>query len=208
MSHPDPDFVLKVIMIGDSGVGKSCLLKGFMGEGFDNGYTSTIGVDFEIKAVVIGDRHVNLQVWDTAGQERFHTITTTYYRSSDAILLVFDVTDKQSWKNCERWLEDVRRYAKDTVEIMLIANKLDIPNKRVIDYKTAKDWADKNDMEFMETSAKTNANVEKAFLKVAEKALIQKAAATTAQKKDGQGTTNSVQLTTTPHSSESTGCSC
>jgi len=164
-------------MVGDSGVGKSCLLKAFMGEPFDKNYTSTIGVDFEIKPVSINDRQVNLQIWDTAGQERFRTITTSYYRSSDAILLIFDVSEKQTFKNCEAWLEDVRLYAKDKVDILLLGNKADLVSKRVIDYKTAKEFADKHGMMYMETSAKQNVNVDKAFTKLATAAYQQKTAA-------------------------------
>jgi len=176
----DAELILKIIMVGDSGFGKSCLLKAFMGEPFDKSYTSTIGVDFEIKPITITDakveKQVNLQIWDTAGQERFRTITTSYYRSSDAILLIFDVSEKQTFKNCEAWLEDVRLYAKDKVDIMLLGNKADLVSKRVIDYKTAKEFADKHNMMYMETSAKQNVNVDKAFTKLATAAYAQKVA--------------------------------
>ena len=172
LPQADAELVLKVIMVGDSGVGKSCLLKAFMGEPFDKLYTSTIGVDFEIKPIAIPDgkdkeRHVNLQIWDTAGQERFRTITTSYYRSSDAILLIFDVSDKQTFKNCEAWLEDVRLYAREKVDIMLIGNKADLVSKRLIDFKSAKEFADRHGMMYLETSAKQNVNVDKAFTKLA-----------------------------------------
>jgi len=158
------DFVLKVIMVGDSGVGKSCLLKSFMGDPFEQGYTSTIGVDFEIKPVIIDGKTVNLQIWDTAGQERFRTITTSYYRSADAILLVFDVTEKSSFKNLEVWMEDIRSYAKPNVDIMLIGNKIDVDKPRAVDFQTAKQYADDNHFLYIETSAKKLVNVEKAFL--------------------------------------------
>jgi len=177
LPNADAEFILKIIMVGDSGVGKSCLLKAFMGEPFDKNYTSTIGVDFEIKPVSINERQVNLQIWDTAGQERFRTITTSYYRSSDAILLIFDVSEKQTFKNCEAWLEDVRLYAKDKVDILLLGNKADLVSKRVVDYKTAKEFADKHGMLYMETSAKQNVNVDKAFTKLATAAYQQKTAA-------------------------------
>ncbi|GAB5356816.1 hypothetical protein AAMO2058_000321200 [Amorphochlora amoebiformis] len=116
----DFDFHLKIIMVGDSGVGKSCLLKSFMGKEFTEGYVSTIGVDFEMKQTTIQGKKVNLQIWDTAGQERFRTITTSYYRSCDAILLVFDISDNSTFTNIEAWLEDVRSYARKDVNIMLI----------------------------------------------------------------------------------------
>lgn len=166
-SLPNPDdMVLKVILIGDSGVGKSCLLKSFMGDPFKGVYTSTIGVDFEIKPIQIDGKTVNLQIWDTAGQERFRTITTSYYRSADAILLVFDLADERTFQNLDAWLEDVRLYASRSVEICLIGNKVDLQEERMIDFKDAKAYADKHNFQYFETSAKSKVNVEKAFTKL------------------------------------------
>jgi len=179
--------ILKIIMVGDSGVGKSCLLKSFMGEQveFDKSFPSTIGVDFEIKPVSLAipngangtqtqAKMINLQIWDTAGQERFRTITTSYYRSSDAIMLVFDVSDETSFRNLGAWLQDVRLYAREKVNIMLLANKADLVDKRVVDFKTAKEFAESNNLMYMETSAKADLNVEKAFTKLATVAYQQK----------------------------------
>ena len=137
LPNPD-DLVLKLILVGDSGVGKSCLLKAFMGDPFKGVYTSTIGVDFEIKPLTLHGRTINLQIWDTAGQERFRTITTSYYRSADAIMLVFDLTDEQSFANVELWMEDVRLYSQRHVEVVLIGNKCDLAEDRRLDYKDAK----------------------------------------------------------------------
>jgi small GTP-binding protein len=174
--NADYDYLLKIIMVGDSGVGKSALLKSFMGEEFTKHYVSTIGVDFEIKQVVMNDKKVHMQIWDTAGQERFRTITTSYYRSSDAILLVFDVTDPNSFKNIHAWLEDVRQYARKDVDIMLVGNKVDLEKDRKVEFKTAKDFAEDNFIPYMETSAKTNFNVNQAFNSVAMAALQEKMA--------------------------------
>lgn len=167
LPNPD-DIVLKVILVGDSGVGKSCLLKTFMGDPFKGVYTSTIGVDFEIKPIQIDGKTVNLQIWDTAGQERFRTITTSYYRSADAILLVFDLTDEKTFQNLEAWMEDVRLYAQRHVEIMLLGNKVDLNDDRVVEYRDAKAYADKNNFQYFETSAKTKINVDKAFTKLTQ----------------------------------------
>jgi len=196
MSNPNPmpsgpgvsDLVLKIILVGDSGVGKSCLLKSFMGDPFKGDYTSTIGVDFEIKPVVIENKTVNLQIWDTAGQERFRTITTSYYRSADAILLVFDLTDDKTFRNLEAWMEDVRLYAQRNVEIMLIGNKVDLQQERIVEYKEAKAYADKNNFQYLETSAKKKMNVDKAFHKLAQSVVsskqLQKKPRESAQKVD------------------------
>jgi Ras-related protein Rab-1A len=174
--NADYDYLLKIIMVGDSGVGKSALLKSFMGEEFTKHYVSTIGVDFEIKQVIMNDKKVHLQIWDTAGQERFRTITTSYYRSSDAILLVFDVTDANSFKNIQAWLEDVRQYARKDVDIMLVGNKVDLEKERKVEFKSAKEFADDNFIPYMETSAKTSFNVNQAFNTVALAALQEKMA--------------------------------
>lgn len=163
----DYDFHLKIIMVGDSGVGKSCLLKSFMGKEFSEGYVSTIGVDFEMKQATIHDKKVNLQIWDTAGQERFRTITTSYYRSSDAILIVFDISDETTFRNVEAWLDDVRSYARETCDVMLIGNKVDLYAERKVSFDKAKSYADERGMTYIETSAKTHFNVSKAFETVA-----------------------------------------
>ena len=156
MSHlPNPDdVVLKLILVGDSGVGKSCLLKAFMGDPFRAVYTSTIGVDFEIKPLLLHNRTVNLQIWDTAGQERFRTITTSYYRSADAIMLVFDLTDERSLRAIETWMEDVRLYSQRGVECALIGNKCDLQDERRVDFKDAKAYADKNGFMYFEDQRK------------------------------------------------------
>jgi len=179
LPNPD-DLVLKVILVGDSGVGKSCLLKSFMGDPFKGAFTSTIGVDFEIKPIQIDGKTVNLQIWDTAGQERFRTITTSYYRSADAILMVFDLTDERTFTNLDAWMEDVRLYAQRSVEIMLVGNKVDLNEERAVEYKDAKSYADKNNFQYFETSAKTKINVDKAFTKLTQTVYATKVAAAAA----------------------------
>lgn len=166
LTPPECDMLLKIIIIGDSGVGKSAILKCYMGDPFQSAYTSTIGVDFEIKPIVLDGKTINLQVWDTAGQERFRTITTSYYRSSNGIILTFDITNEQSFAHLDHWLDDIRAYAKSNVEIMLIGNKIDLEDRRVISYRVAKEYADKNGMQYMESSAKQNINVEMAFTRL------------------------------------------
>lgn len=173
---PECDLVLKIIMVGDSGVGKSCLLKSFMGDPFQQGYNSTIGVDFEIKPMNIDGRTVNLQIWDTAGQERFRTITTSYYRISDAVLMVFDVTASDSFANLRPWLEDVRLYARENVDVLVVGNKVDLKEDRQVDHATAKEFCDRHGLQYIETSAKRHVNVEGCFLKLAHTALQSKLA--------------------------------
>eukprot|EP00479_Gromia_sphaerica_P010523 TRINITY_DN4867_c0_g1_i1.p1 TRINITY_DN4867_c0_g1~~TRINITY_DN4867_c0_g1_i1.p1 ORF type:complete len:210 (-),score=28.85 TRINITY_DN4867_c0_g1_i1:476-1105(-) len=170
-SDKDYDFLLKVVMIGDSGVGKSCLLKRFSSGEFEPGYISTIGVDFEIRTLTIEQKTVKLQIWDTAGQERFHNITTSYYRGAHCIMLVYDVTSGQSFKNVPRWLNQIKQYGSKDVKVLLVGNKTDLVEKRIVSYNDALDLAKELSLEVMETSAKDATNVDKAFLKIATEAL-------------------------------------
>jgi small GTP-binding protein len=209
LPNPD-DLVLKVILVGDSGVGKSCLLKSFMGDPFKGVYTSTIGVDFEIKPIQIDGKTVNLQIWDTAGQERFRTITTSYYRSADAILMVFDLTDEKTFSNLEAWMEDVRLYAQRHVEIMLVGNKVDLNEERVVDYKEAKSYAEKHNFQYFETSAKTKINVDKAFTKLTQTVYQTKVAA---MQKSQQADASQRRVSLTAQNSQKSaegdgGCAC
>ncbi len=145
-----------------------------MGKEFTEGYISTIGVDFEMKTTTIHDKKVNLQIWDTAGQERFRTITTSYYRNSDAILIVFDIADATTFRNVQAWLDDVRSYARKDVEILLVGNKVDLYQDRKVSFEAAKKFADSHNMNYIETSAKTHFNVTKAYESVATDACTRK----------------------------------
>ncbi|XP_062603440.1 ras-related protein Rab-1A-like [Saccostrea cucullata] len=159
----DSDYVFKILLIGDSGVGKSSLMLKFTDESFTETYISTIGVDFKIRTLEIDGKTVRLQIWDTAGQERFKTITTAYYRNADGILVVYDITDKESFQNVSKWLEDVENYSNKRVYKVLVGNKADLQPKRVVNYTEAKNFADQHNIPVIETSAKTSNNVEQLF---------------------------------------------
>lgn len=167
----DYDFLLKVVLIGDSGVGKSCLLKRFSSGDFEPGYISTIGVDFEIRTLQIEGKTVKLQIWDTAGQERFHNITTSYYRGAHCIMLVYDITSAGSFKNVPKWLQQIRQYGSKDVEVLLVGNKSDLTEKRVVQLNDALDLGTQLSLEVMETSAKDATHVDESFLKIARDAL-------------------------------------
>lgn len=154
-------------MIGDSSVGKSCLLLRFADNSFTESYISTIGVDFRFRTVKIGGKTVKLQIWDTAGQERFRTITSAYYRGADGIIMVYDVTRRDSFDHVQDWLNEVERYAKQGLcKKLLIGNKCDRTD-RAVNFKEGKDFANQLDVPFFETSAKNAVNVEAAFLNMA-----------------------------------------
>lgn len=158
------DYLFKLLLIGDSGVGKSCLLLRFADDTYTESYISTIGVDFKIRTVELDGKTIKLQIWDTAGQERFRTITSSYYRGAHGIIVVYDITDIESFNNVKLWLHEIDRYASEHVNKLLIGNKSDLTTKRAVTYEQGKEFADSLGIEFLETSAKNATNVEKAFL--------------------------------------------
>lgn len=162
------DYLCKLLVIGDSGCGKSSLLKRFTDDEFQTGYSSTIGVDFEVRTIDVGAKKIKLQMWDTAGQERFRTITASYYRGSHAVLVVFDVTSEESFANVRRWLAEVSEAQKHSTlpvqpQILLLANKCDLVRQRVVETHRVEELAQELGIPYLETSAKTNTNVAEAF---------------------------------------------
>jgi Ras-related protein Rab-1A len=167
-AKPKEDYELyKILIIGDSGVGKSSLMLRYVDETFSDSYVCTIGVDFKIKTLLVGETLVKLQIWDTAGQDRFKAITASYYRGSHGIILVYDVTNPITFTHVETWLEEVNSTTGGKVTKLLVGNKCDLDQQRAVDYNTAKAWADNLKIPFIEASAKSAENVEKAFLTMA-----------------------------------------
>ena len=161
------DFLFKVVVIGDSGVGKSCLLIRFAEDKFSEEHVSTIGVDFTNRTVEIGDDLVKLQLWDTAGQERFRTVTSTYYRGAQGIVVIFDVTERRSFETVRAWVEDVDKWASSGTVRILVGNKTDLHDARQVPTEEGEQLAEELRMKYYETSARENYNVEEAFLGLA-----------------------------------------
>lgn len=161
------DYLIKLLLIGDSGVGKSCLLLRFSDDQFTPSFITTIGIDFKIRTVELDGKKIKLQIWDTAGQERFRTITTAYYRGAMGILLVFDVTDDKSFGNIGNWIRNIDTHAAPNVSKILIGNKCDLVDKKVIDTERGQALADEYDIEYLECSAKSSTNVDEAFIRLA-----------------------------------------
>ncbi|XP_028843151.1 ras-related protein Rab-37 isoform X1 [Denticeps clupeoides] len=165
----DEDLVHKVMLLGDSAVGKTCVLVRFKDGAFLGGnFIATVGIDFRNKVVTVDNMKVKLQIWDTAGQERFRSVTHAYYRDAQALLLLYDITRKSSFDNIRAWLTEIHEYAQKDVVIMLLGNKSDMAAERVIRPEEGEKLAKEYGVPFMETSAKTGANVELAFLAIAK----------------------------------------
>ena len=158
---------LKFLILGDSDVGKTSLLLKYIDNYFPESHLATIGVEFKTKDVECNGYKIHLQLWDTAGQERFRSITKSYFRNANGVIFVYDITDKKTFKSVKDWVRDSE--ANDTgFKRILLGNKFDLQNKRKVEFKEAKDWADKKQIECMEVSAKLGTNVNKAIMRLVE----------------------------------------
>ncbi|WOK95277.1 ras-related protein RGP1 [Canna indica] len=160
------DYVFKVVLIGDSAVGKSQLLARFSRNEFSIDSKATIGVEFQTRTITIDQKTIKAQIWDTAGQERYRAVTSAYYRGAVGAMLVYDITKRQSFDHVARWLEELRGHADRNIVIMLIGNKSDLGSLRAVPMEDAKEFAQRENLFFMETSALEATNVESAFLTV------------------------------------------
>ncbi|MBA0554375.1 hypothetical protein Golob_013482 [Gossypium lobatum] len=160
------DYVFKVVLIGDSAVGKSQLLSRFTRNEFNIDSKATIGVEFQTKTLLIDHKSVKAQIWDTAGQERYRAVTSAYYRGAVGAMLVYDITKRQSFDHVAKWLEELRGHADKNIVIMLVGNKSDLASLRAVPIEDAKEFAQRESLFFMETSALEATNVESAFLTV------------------------------------------
>uniref|UniRef100_A0A8C6LGH1 small monomeric GTPase n=6 Tax=Nothobranchiidae TaxID=405002 RepID=A0A8C6LGH1_NOTFU len=157
------DFLFKVVLIGDSGVGKSNLLSRFTRNEFNLESKSTIGVEFATRSIQVDGKMIKAQIWDTAGQERYRAITSAYYRGAVGALLVYDIAKHLTYENVERWLKELRDHADNNIVIMLVGNKSDLRHLRAVPTDEARAFAEKNTLSFIETSALDSTNVEEAF---------------------------------------------
>ena len=169
------DHLFKLLLIGDSGVGKSCLLLRFADSTYNDTFIATVGVDFKIRTIQLEGKTVKLQIWDSAGQERFKNICSAYYRGSHGIIVVYSVDDMDSFNNVKNWLNDISRHASENVVKLIIGNKCDLSDRKVVDFQMAKDFADSLGIPIIETSAKDALNVDESFMKIASELLKQHA---------------------------------
>jgi len=165
------DYLLKLLMIGDSGVGKTCLLLSFTTDEFDSDSRSTIGVDLKVKIMNVKNQKVKLTIWDTAGQEQFRTLTSAYYRGAHGVVLVYDVTRAETFRNIREWLKEVEIFStKENVVKALVGNKIDL-SAREVEREEGRQFAEDHGMLFFESSAKTQEGVQQAFQELVFKIL-------------------------------------
>ncbi|XP_042357142.1 ras-related protein Rab-15-like [Plectropomus leopardus] len=162
------DILFRLLMLGDSGVGKTCMLRRFTESDFDPTHISTIGVDFKMKTLELDGIRVRVQIWDTAGQERYQTITKQYYRRAQGIIFVYDITSEPSFQHLVKWASDVDEYAPGKVQRILVGNKSDDELRRQVTRDQGSKLAESYGMEFFETSASTSSNITESFTRVTE----------------------------------------
>ncbi|KAJ1457306.1 putative RAB6 protein [Pelagophyceae sp. CCMP2097] len=203
-SAPAPLAKYKLVFLGDQGVGKTCLINRFVYDTFDKNYQATIGIDFLSKTMYLEDRTVRLQLWDTAGQERFRSLIPSYIRDSSCAVVVYDTTNRSSYLNTAKWIDDVRAERGADVVIVLVANKTDLADKRQVSTDEGAARAAEEKILFVETSAKAGVNVKSLFRRLA--------AALPGGDGEQQAVQNLVDITLTAPSSTSQqnreGCGC
>ena len=190
MANHKYDYLFKLLIIGESGVGKTCLLLRFTDDSFTANHLTTIGIDFKIKIINLENKLIKLQIWDTAGQERFRTITKTYYKGAHGIILTYDVTDANSFKNIRNWIKQIEANAQTNVCKVLVGNKCDKPDRTVTE-EEGKKLAEDFGMILFETSAKTNKKINEIFKYLTTEILKSNASKTTNDNKKLSNEVNS-----------------
>ncbi|CAD8142994.1 unnamed protein product (macronuclear) [Paramecium tetraurelia] len=163
------NYLFKFIIVGDTSVGKSCLLLQYVDKKFRTDHEATIGVEFGAKQMIIKSKVIKIQIWDTAGQESFRSITRSYYRGSIGAILVYDVTRRETFENATIWVNEIKKYGNDNIVIILVANKTDLSDIRKVSEDEAKEMAKQNGLEYIEVCAKQNYKVDEAFQIITEK---------------------------------------
>ncbi|XP_035252785.1 RAB3D, member RAS oncogene family, b isoform X2 [Anguilla anguilla] len=157
------DYMFKLLIIGDSSVGKTSFLFRYADDSFTPAFVSTVGIDFKVKTVFRNNKRIKLQIWDTAGQERYRTITTAYYRGAMGFLLMYDITNEDSFSAVQDWATQIKTYSWDNAQVVLVGNKSDLEEERVVPTEGSRQLANELGFHFFEASAKDNVNVRQAF---------------------------------------------
>lgn len=161
-AHGHVDRTIKLMILGESQIGKSCLIQRYVKNDFGVGYLTTVGIDFQIKYITIQDKNIKLQIWDTAGQERFKNISKNYFQASQGFIVAYDITSRESFNGVKTWVKEIDNHAPKGVKMILIGTKCDL-EKREVCAEEGKEFADKRGIPFLETSAKNDINVATTF---------------------------------------------
>ena len=166
----EEEIVYKVLLLGDSSVGKTCFLLRYCDKSFQDVHLSTIGLDYRLKTITLkNNKNIKLQIWDTAGQDRFRAITKNYYKSANGVLLIYDISNLQTYENVKNWISQIREEANPNVKIYLVGNKIDLPKeKRVVNIEDGEKIAEEFEIKFKEASAKSGTNVNEIFEELVE----------------------------------------
>ena len=167
----DHQYSFKFVLVGDSAVGKTAICKRFCENTFNSNQPQTVGLEFGNRIVEVQGSRIKLQIWDTAGQERFHSITRAYFRSSAAVFLIFDITNRESFNHLGTWVEDANQLSPKTAITVLVGNKTDLDSQRAVSTAEAKDFADQHGLTLFETSALSNDRIDDAFIQTAQSVL-------------------------------------
>jgi Ras-related protein Rab-1A len=163
----DYDYLFKILLLGDSGVGKSSLLIRYIDDNYDEHVNATIGVDYRIKILNLHDKNIKLQLWDTSGQEKFKSITKAYYRGTHGVIVLYETSDRNSFNNVKTWIDEIREISEiEDIPIILVGNKIDLKTRKEVLYEEGKEFADEMNVEFFEISAKDNINIDDVFIKL------------------------------------------
>jgi len=181
------DYMFKLLIIGNSSVGKTSFLFRYADDSFTSAFVSTVGIDFKVKTVFRHDKRVKLQIWDTAGQERYRTITTAYYRGAMGFILMYDITNEESFNAVQDWVLQIKTHSWEKTPVILIGNKCDMANERAVQSEEGKRLADLLGLEFFETSAKENINVKPVFERLVDIILEKMSDASDEPNATGQG---------------------
>ncbi|ESN98859.1 hypothetical protein HELRODRAFT_107032 [Helobdella robusta] len=191
----------KLVLLGESAVGKSSLVLRFVKGQFHDYQESTIGAAFLTQSVCLEDATVKFEIWDTAGQERYHSLAPMYYRGAHVAIVVYDITSQDTFSRAKTWIKELQRQASAGIVICLVGNKIDLADKKMVETSEAKAYADENGLLFMETSAKTATNVTELFIAIAKKLPKNESTSHSGQMRRG------IELNATPQTdSQQTGC--
>ena len=161
------DVKYKIMVLGESKVGKTSLIKRYTKDQFGGVYLTTVGMDFQDKIIEIEDKKVRLQIWDTAGQERFRNVTKSYFQSSQGLVLVYDITDRESFEKLNFWVDNIKNFAPENAKFILVGNKCDLANERKVSYEEGENYAKNLNIKFFEASARDGTNVNELFFYLA-----------------------------------------